>query len=316
MRRFLVLLAVVIAGCGGDDEASTPPQITVGLDFTPNAAHAGIYAAARTGVDEDNGVRLRIRPPAGGSPDSLKLLATGRADIGVLDIHDLGIARERGQDVVAVGALVQRPLAAVIARRDTGISRPRELEGHRVGVAGLPSDDAVLRAVVEDDGGDFDEVDRVTIGFGAVANLLAGKVDAATAFWNAEGVVLRERGLETREFRVDDFGAPRYPEVVLVVRRETLDERRDDITAAVNAIADGTEAALADPEATVKEIAQASESDEDLVRAQVEAITPAMSPPLVLRRDAVEGWARFASEFGILERAPDVDRAFEFDLLS
>ena len=118
-----------------------------------------------------------------------------------------------------------------------------------MGVAGLPSDDAVLRAVVEDDGGDFDAVDRVTIGFGAVANLLAGKVDAATAFWNAEGVVLRERGLETREFRVDDFGAPRYPEVVLVVRRDTLEERRDDIAAAVKAIADGTEAALADPEA-------------------------------------------------------------------
>jgi NitT/TauT family transport system substrate-binding protein/putative hydroxymethylpyrimidine transport system substrate-binding protein len=315
VRRFLVLLTVALVGCGGDDGgAGAPPQVTVGLDFTPNAAHAGIYAAARTGADEENDVRLKIRPPAGGSPDSLKLLATGRADVGVLDIHDLGLALERGEDVVAVGALVQWPLAAVIARRDSWITRPRELEGHRVGVAGLPSDDAVLRAVVEDDGGDFAGVDRVTIGFGAVANLLAGKVDAATAFWNAEGVVLRERGLATREFRVDDFGAPRYPEVVLVVRRETLAERRDDITAAVRAIADGTDAALADRDATVEQIAAASDSDEDLVRAQVEAIAPAMSPPLVLRREAVEGWARFATDFGILERAPDVDRAFEFDL--
>src|SRR5215210_5921674 len=315
MRRFLALLVVLVAVCGGDDEAANPPQVTVGLDFTPNAAHAGIYAAARTGADVDNGIRIRIRPPAGGSPDSLKLLATGRADIGVLDIHDLGLALERGADVVAVGALVQRPLAAVILRRDSGVTRPRELEGHRVGVAGLPSDDAVLRAVVEDDGGDFDAVDRVTIGFGAVANLLAGKVDAATAFWNAEGVVLRERGLETREFRVDEFGAPRYPEVVLVVQRETLERRRDDIAATVRAIAAGTEAALADREATVEEIAAASESDADLVRAQVEAVAPAMEPPLVLRRDAVEGWARFASEFGILARPPDVDRAFAFDLL-
>ena len=52
------------------------------------------------------------------------------------------------------------------------------------------------------------------------------------------------------------------------------------------------------------------------MRAQLEAIAPAMEPPLVLRRNAVEGWARFAYEFGILERPPDVDRAFEFDLLS
>jgi NitT/TauT family transport system substrate-binding protein/putative hydroxymethylpyrimidine transport system substrate-binding protein len=314
MRRFLVLLAACAAGCGGGDDAGAPPELTVGLDFTPNAAHAGIYAAVRAGHDRDNGIRLRIRPPAGGSPDSLKLLATRRADIAVLDVHDLGIALERGSDVVAVGALVQRPLAAVIARGDRGVDRPRDLEGRRVGVAGLPSDDAVLRAVVEADGGDFDRVRRVTIGFASVPSLLAGRVDAATAFWNAEGVVLRERGLATREFRVDEFGAPRYPEVVLVVRRDTLEERREDVTAAVRAIAAGTREALRDREAAVAEIAAASEADETLVRAQLDAVAPAMEPPLVLSRRAVAGWASFATDFGILARRPDVDRAFELGL--
>jgi putative hydroxymethylpyrimidine transport system substrate-binding protein len=286
--------------------------MTVGLDSTPNAAHAGIYAAVRTGADREHGVRLQIRPPAGGSPDSLKLLATRRADIAVLDIHDLGLALEKGADVVAVGALVQRPLAAVIARGDRGIRRPSDLAGRRVGVAGLPSDDAVLRAVVESDGADFESVRRVDIGFGSVSHLLAGRVDAATAFWNAEGVVLRERGLRTREFRVDEFGAPRYPEVVLVVRRETLESRRGDVQAAVQAIADGTEEALADRDAAVRDIAEASEADPGLVRKQVEAVAPAMEPPLVLDRAAAEGWAKFAADFGILERPADVDKAFDF----
>ena len=315
MRRFLVLAALAAAGCGGGDSPDAPAKVTVGLDFTPNAAHAGIYAAVRTGRDRENGVRLRIRPPAGGSPDSLKLLATRRADIAVLDIHDLGLALERGTDVVAVGALVQRPLAAVIARRESGVTRPRELEGRRVGVAGLPSDDAVLRAVVEADGGDFDRVRRVTIGFASVANLLAGRVDAATAFWNAEGVVLRERGLATREFRVDEFGAPRYPEVVLVVRRETLADRRNEIADAIRAVAAGTRDALADRDAAVGDIAAASDADEDLVRAQLDAIAPAMEPPLVLDRKAVEGWAAFAPAFGILESPPDIDRGFDFTLV-
>ena len=135
---------------------------TIALDFQPNAVHAGIYASG-----------LRIRAPAA-STDSLKLLAAGRTDMSVVDIHDLGLAREAGSDVVGVGALVQRPLAAVIARRGE-VRRPRDLEGRRVGVTGLPSDEAVLRAVVEHDGGDYDRVKKVTIGFSAVPSLIAGR---------------------------------------------------------------------------------------------------------------------------------------------
>ena len=97
-----------------------------------------------------------------------------------------------------MGALVQRPLAAVIAR--PGVARPRELEGKRVGVTGLPSDEAVLRAVVEDDGGDYTRVRAHDDRLLAVPSLIAGKVDAVVAFWNAEGVALRRRGV--RDARV------------------------------------------------------------------------------------------------------------------
>jgi putative hydroxymethylpyrimidine transport system substrate-binding protein len=214
-----VLAAVAVVACGDDGGGE---QATLALDFQPNAAHAGIYAALGHDLDADRELELRVRVPSASS-DSLKLLAAGRADMSVVDIHDLGLARQEGTDLVGVGALVQRPLAAVIARRGE-VRRPRDLEGRRVGVTGLPSDEAVLRAVVEDDGGDFDRVERVTIGFSAVPSLISRRVDAVVSFWNAEGVALREQGVPTREFRVDDHGAPRYPELVLVTERETLDE--------------------------------------------------------------------------------------------
>jgi putative hydroxymethylpyrimidine transport system substrate-binding protein len=288
----LVLLAV-LAGCGGDD-AGAPA--TIALDFTPNAVHSGIYSSS-----------LKIRVPSSSS-DSLKLLAGGRADLAVVDIHDLGLARERGEDIVGVGALVQRPLAAVIARSD--IRRPRDLEGKRVGVTGLPSDDAVLRAVVEHDGGDYSKVRRTTIGFSAVPSLIAGKVDAVVAFWNAEGVALRQRGVSTREFRVDDYGAPTYPELVLATRGATLRDERDTIDAALADIRHGTTAALANRQATIDKLVKASGADEALVRAQLTAVAPALVPPVRLNRSALEGWADFDSRFGILKSRPDVDAAF------
>jgi putative hydroxymethylpyrimidine transport system substrate-binding protein len=309
VRRLLVLatLLAALAGCG-DDDPTGADRATLALDFQPNAVHAGIYAAQRRRVDDRHGLDLKVRVPAA-STDSLKLLAAGRADMAVVDIHDLGLARQAGSDIVGVGALVQRPLAALIARR-ASIARPRDLEGKRVGVTGLPSDDAVLRAIVENDDGDLERVERVTIGFSAVPSLIAGRVDAVVSFWNAEGVALRQRGVATREFRVDEFGAPTYPELVLAVSRETLAERRELVRRMLSTLAAGTRAALSDRAAAIGDIVEVSGADEPLVRAQLRAVAPALRPPLTLDRRALQGWARFDARFGILQEQPDVSEAF------
>jgi putative hydroxymethylpyrimidine transport system substrate-binding protein len=201
-----LLAAVLVAGCGGSDDArSAPAKVDLALDFTPNAVHAPIYAAVRRGFDRVNGIALHIRQPGQG-PDALKLVASGQAALGVLDVGDLAIARERGIDIVVVGALVDRPLAALITQPQ--IRRPRDLDGKTIGVSGLPSDPAFVKAIMAHDGGDVRTVRQVTIGFAAVSALLTRRVAAVPAFWNAEGIALRRRGRKVREFRVDDYGAP------------------------------------------------------------------------------------------------------------
>src|SRR4051794_6268069 len=114
MRRVAALLAVAVlaaglAGCGGGDaEPGAPQGATLVLDFQPNAVHSGIYAAQARGIFEDEGIDLRIQEPSS-SADSAKLLEAGRTDFAIMDISDFGIARERGLDLVAIAAVVQRP---------------------------------------------------------------------------------------------------------------------------------------------------------------------------------------------------------------
>jgi NitT/TauT family transport system substrate-binding protein/putative hydroxymethylpyrimidine transport system substrate-binding protein len=303
----LILVALVAAGCGEKQEpAAAPEPLVLALDFTPNPVHAPIYAAARHAP-------LRIQRPGSG-PDSLKLVATGKVDLGVLDIHDLAIAREQGTDLVAVGALVGKPLAALVAQ--PGIKRPRDLAGKRVGVSGLPSDPAFLKAIVEHDGGDYAKVRQVTIGFNAVSRLLSRRVDAVPAFWNAEGVALRRRGLAVKEFKVEQYGAPPYPEVVLVTSRATLEGKRKALKTVLAAIADGVDEVRANPRTSVVELARAAETDDlALMRAQLDAVLPLFLDDLAPAPDLLERWADFDAGIGIVKTRPDVGRAFDLSLV-
>jgi NitT/TauT family transport system substrate-binding protein/putative hydroxymethylpyrimidine transport system substrate-binding protein len=316
MKWVVALLAAAlllsgVAGCGGDGaEPGAPVGATLVLDFTPNPAHSGIYSAQHEGYYRDAGVDLAIRQP-GESTDAPKLLEAGRADFAILDIHDLGIARERGLDVVGTMPIVQRPLAAVIAHGGDGVSRPRDLQGRTVGVTGLPSDEAVVDSEVSADGGDPAKVKRVTIGFNAISSLAAEKVDAATGFWNAEGVTLRRQGVPIRVFKVDEYGAPPYPELVLVASRQTIDRDPSLVRSVVDATKRGYGFTVDHPRQALDdllaEVPSLNRADE---RAQLAALLPDLHPapfnPAVLR-----AWAAWDLKHGLLERPLDVDAAFD-----
>ncbi len=308
-----VLAALALGACGGDGaEPGASDEATLVLDFQPNAVHAGIYAALAKGAFDERGVALAVREPSS-STDAPKLLEAGRAEFAILDIHDLGLARERGLDIVGVAPIVQRPLASVIGADREATRSPADLAGGEVGVTGLPSDDAVLDAVLESAGVPGSAVRRVTIGFDAVAALAAGRLDAATAFWNAEGVALRRLGVPTREFRVDDYGAPRYPELVVATSASTLRDDPELVDAVTAALADGYRTVIDDPDGALADLlAAVPELDPDEQRAQLEALTQAdaFDPPGLLRRGALERWARWDLEHGLVERPIDVERAF------
>jgi putative hydroxymethylpyrimidine transport system substrate-binding protein len=209
---------------------------------------------------------------------------------------------------------VQTPLAAILA--EPGVRRPRDLEGEMAGVTGLPSDDAVLESIVAGDGGDAAKVRKITIGFNAVQALLADKVAGATAFWNVEGVALKAKRPGIREFRVQDYGAPPYPELVLVTSRETLETNAPVVRATIRALRRGYEATIDDPESAVSALTDAEPSlKRVLTLKQLDAVSPSFTAGAgfygELNPTVLAQWATWEQHFGIVKRKPDVAKMFD-----
>jgi putative hydroxymethylpyrimidine transport system substrate-binding protein len=138
-----------------------------------------------------------------------------------VSLLDFLTSYQQQQPITAFMALEQRPLGSLLALEKSGVTSPKDLEGETVGVTGMPSDLAAVNSMVANAGGDPTKVKTVTIGFNAIQNLIAGKVKAAVGFWNSEGVQLQAQE-PTTIFKLDEFGAPAYPELVTFARNDTV----------------------------------------------------------------------------------------------
>src|SRR3954464_12999337 len=109
LRLLAAACALALAGCGAAATRGRPDQdATLLLDAPRAAVHAGIASALARGYDEAEGVHLRLRRARPGT-DAAKALRTGPTDPPVPGPHEPG----RHPDLVAVMAIVQRPLLAV-----------------------------------------------------------------------------------------------------------------------------------------------------------------------------------------------------------
>ncbi len=316
-RLRLILLtatALLLAGCGAaGGSAHRDPSASLVLDFTPNPVHVGIYTALARHDDTAAGIHLQVVVP-GASTDSISLLEKGRVDFAILDIHDLALAREHGQDIVGILPIVERPLAAVIA--EPRVTNPRQLVGRTVGVTGDPSDLAVLRSVVTGAGGRPAGVHTVTIGYDAVSDLLAGRVAAATAFWSDEGVTLSTRRRGFHDFRVDDYGAPSYPELVVCATARSLRAHPALARGLVAALVHGYDTALADPALGQRSLeSEVPGLDHQLDTRELAGLRSAFTGPEgrfgVLDTALLQRWAVWEAKFGIVPSPPNVAAMFD-----
>jgi putative hydroxymethylpyrimidine transport system substrate-binding protein len=327
MRR-LILLAALLAiaalavGCGERDESLGPRgerQLELMLDWVPNPDHAGIYAADGRGFFKTVGLDVQIRrPPDPSAP--IKQVAAGRVDLAISYEPEVLRARDEGQKVVAVGAVVPEPLTSVVSLPPDDVPNAAALRGKKVGTAGIDYQDAFLDAMLKRASIDPAEVKRQNVGFDLQKALLTKRVDATLGgFENVEVVELELKKRNPTHFTVDEAGIPPYNELVLVTSETTLNEKRDEIRSFVGALSRGTRLAVRDPEVAAGFLARANRELDPKLLLEGTRKTPFDEPggqPFGYQDPAA--WKRFA-EFmktsGVLKGEPDAEAAFTNDLL-
>ena len=274
MRRACLTLAIVIsaaasaagvAACGEENGGGDEPvEATLVLDFLPNGVHAGVYQALADGEYRERGIDLEVITPTS-TADTIRLIQAGKADFGLADGIDVATQIDAGRDARAVMAVTQRPAGGLITLAGEQIDSPGGLGGKTVGVTGVPSDTAVFETMVEDAGGDPGASKVVTVGFGGIQSLLAGKISAFTGYLPADAPVVESKGRQTRSFAFDEFGGPSYPGLVAFSTGRRIAGDPDLVEGFVEATTEGYRQALEDPEAAISNLVEAApEIDLDL----------------------------------------------------
>jgi len=284
MKKVLLTAALTLTGlllltsCGAKKDSSqksTSRSLSLMLDYFPNADHIGIYGAEAEGVFDKSGIDLEIRTPSDPAAP-LKLLQSGKVDIAISYQPELLLARDKGADLVSIGAVVQQPLTSIISIGKDRVKEPKDLKGKTIATAGIPYQDAYLKTILADAGVNSDSVKTVNVGFNLTPAMLSGKADATLgSFWNYEGTELKLKGKNPSIIKMEDAGVPTYSELIVVAKRESLKKDPQLYRSFMQAFTLGQNAVKEDPNPALDQLLKANP---DLKRKLQAAVVKATQP--------------------------------------
>ena len=290
MRKTILLLvgvaaaALALAACGEKHDqiqplASRTQNLTMMLDWFPNADHVGIYEAIANGDLRAAGIDLHVEtPPSPTAP--LALLEAGKVDVAVSYEPEVMLARDQKQTILSFAALVQRPLTSLISIGSKHITKVSQLRGKTVGTAGIPYQTDYLDTMLRHAGVPVSSVKQVDVGSNLVPAMLSGRVDATIGgYWNYEAIQLRQAHKKPNVIPVSTGGVPSYDELVLTTTEKYFENHVTLLRGLVQALGRGYAAVRANPQQGIDALDSANPSlDPTLQSAAVRATLPAFFP--------------------------------------
>lgn len=186
-----------------------PTKIRIALDWTPNTIHSGLYIAKEKGYYAKRDLDVELLPPdAQYSKTPTKQLEAGEVELAICPSESCIAYNEASKlQLQAIYAILQRDASAIAG---TALSSLKDLSGKRYGSHNARYEDAIVRAMVSRDGGNGTtvEIERSEGKLSMFEAVKTGRVDATWIFLPWEGVEAEVEGVETKHFKLEDYGIP------------------------------------------------------------------------------------------------------------
>jgi putative hydroxymethylpyrimidine transport system substrate-binding protein len=213
------------ASTEGTTTEAAPQQasLKVALDWFPNPDHVSLYYALDKGYFTDENLDVQLKKPSDPTA-GLKLVASNKFDLAVYYESEAYFAAENKIPVITVGSLIPNPLNSLMALAGSKVTGPTTIKGATIGVAGVPTDNAIVQTMEQDQHLSSSDVKVVNVGFNVVPALLSHKVDAIVgAYRNVEGIQIgMESGKPPVIVPLEALGVPHFDELVIVANKARL----------------------------------------------------------------------------------------------
>ena len=308
MKKLLLIIVFTLISCGNEQELI---DISLALDWYPNSNHAGIYYGIDNGYFEENNINVDVYTPS--DPASiLQTVASGRDEFGISYQPDLLLARSEGIPVVAVHSIVKTPLNSIMTLGDSGIDNPSKLKNKTIGYPGIPLNIGILSSILEEQSLTIDDVELVDVGFDLVPALLSERVDAVIgAFWSHESILIELEGREVNILKFEEWGIPKYHELVLVTSEEYLKNNEEIVEKFVDAFSRGYKKSIENNDESMEAlIAAFPEVNVELETQGIKLLSPLWQESF--DSDGMDNWNKFGDwmkDKGLISESLDVEKS-------
>ena len=287
-------------------------EATVRLKWFNQAQFAGFYIAKDKGFYESEGLEVSIQP---GGPDfpAVQMVAGGNEQFGVTGADQILVARGKGVPVVAVAVLYRKSPFVLFSLKQSGIEKPEQFRGHKVGVKLGGNEELIYRAVLAKSGASAKDLTEIPVKFD-LTPLLSGQVDVWPGYVINEVITAREKAFDVNVIWPSDYGVNLYADTVFTTEK-MLKERPQAVRKFVAATLKGWSYAVAHPDeaaqVTVKFGNKLDYAHElAMMRASIPLIKAGGDAIGVSRPSEWEGLQAMLVEAGFQKAKVDVTQAF------